>query len=90
MHYTLGTVASYGILKGAANIHGIQLKDTWAWLAHRGYHLLAMPTHGPQDPHPRRLGRRMRSARIDLTPTDDLEDPRHDFRVEAEKAGAPR
>ncbi len=89
VHYTLGTVASYGILKGAANIHGIQLKDTWAWLAHRGYHLLAMPT---TDRKIRILAGWAADAlgRIDLTPTDDLEDPRHDFRVEAEKAGAPR
>jgi NADH dehydrogenase len=82
VHYTLGTVASYGLLHGAANIHGVQLKDVWAWLAHRGYHLLAMPT---TDRKIRILADWVGDAlgRIDLTPTDDLEDPRHDFRAVA-------
>jgi NADH dehydrogenase len=83
VHYSLGTVASYGVLHGAANIHGLLLKDTLAWLVHRGYHLLAMPT----------LDRKVRIlagwaadavGRTDLTPTDDLEDPRHDFRAVAQ------
>ncbi|HEV7624823.1 MAG TPA: FAD-dependent oxidoreductase [Amnibacterium sp.] len=82
VHYTLGTVASYGVLHGAADIHGIQLKDAWAWLAHRGYHLLAMPT---TDRKIRILAGWVADAlgRTDLTPTDDLEDPRHDFREAA-------
>jgi NADH dehydrogenase len=80
IHYSLGTVASYGLFHGAANIFGVQLKELPAWLAHRGYHLLAMPT----------TDRKVRIfagwvadflGKIDLTPTDDLEDPRHDFRV---------
>lgn len=45
-HESVGTVASYGIGKGAALIQGVQLKNVLAWLAHRGYHLLAMPTYG--------------------------------------------
>ncbi|GAA4683653.1 NAD(P)/FAD-dependent oxidoreductase [Frondihabitans cladoniiphilus] len=44
-HESVGTVASYGIGKGAALIKGIHLKNLFAWLAHRGYHLLAMPTY---------------------------------------------
>jgi len=89
VHYSLGTVASYGILHGAANIHGIKLKDTWAWLAHRAYHLLAMPT---TDRKIRILAGWVADAlgRPDLTPTDDLEDPRHDFRVAAQQEGAGR
>ena len=43
-HESLGTVASFGIGKGAANMFGLQLKNLPAWLAHRGYHLSAMPT----------------------------------------------
>ncbi|MBF4577408.1 NAD(P)/FAD-dependent oxidoreductase [Frondihabitans sp. VKM Ac-2883] len=43
-HESVGTVASYGIGKGAALIQGVHLKNLFAWLAHRGYHLLAMPT----------------------------------------------
>jgi NADH:ubiquinone reductase (H+-translocating) len=84
VHYTLGTVAAYGVLHGAANIHGIQLKDAWAWLAHRGYHLFAMPT---TDRKIRILAGWVADAvgRPDLTPLDDLEDPRHDFRAVAGK-----
>ena len=43
-HESVGTVASYGIGKGAAMLKGVQLKNLPAWLAHRGYHLYAMPT----------------------------------------------
>ncbi|NQX34102.1 NAD(P)/FAD-dependent oxidoreductase [Herbiconiux sp. VKM Ac-2851] len=45
-HVSLGTVASYGIGDGAANIKGVRLKGLPAWLAHRSYHLLALPTLG--------------------------------------------
>ena len=77
-HYTLGTVASYGLFHGAANILGVQLKGTPAWLVHRGYHLLAMPT---TDRKVRILAGWVADfvGKPDLTPTDDLEDPRHDF-----------
>ncbi|NQX37058.1 NAD(P)/FAD-dependent oxidoreductase [Herbiconiux sp. VKM Ac-2851] len=43
-HPSLGTVASFGIATGAANIKGVKLRGLPAWLAHRGYHLLALPT----------------------------------------------
>jgi NADH dehydrogenase len=83
-HYNLGAVASYGVLRGAANIHGVLLKDVWAWLVHRGYHLLAMPT---ADRKIRILAGWVGDAlgRTDLTPTDDFHDPRREFR---EAAGA--
>ncbi|RIX27614.1 NAD(P)/FAD-dependent oxidoreductase [Amnibacterium setariae] len=82
VHYSLGTVAEYGLFHGAANIYGVQLKELPAWLAHRGYHLFAMPT----------MDRKVRIfagwvadfvGKPDLTPTDDFEDPTHDFRVAA-------
>ena len=82
VHYSLGTVASYGLFRGAANIFGAELMELPAWLAHRGYHLLAMPT----------TDRKVRIfagwvadflGKVDLTPTDDFEDPTHDFRVAA-------
>ncbi len=82
VHYSLGTVAEYGLFHGAANIYGVQLKELPAWLAHRGYHLMAMPT----------MDRKVRIfagwvadfvGRTDLTPTDDFEDPTHDFRIAA-------
>jgi NADH dehydrogenase len=43
-HKNLGAVAGFGEWKGVAKIMGIQLKGAPAWLAHRGYHGLAMPT----------------------------------------------
>lgn len=44
-HKSLGTIASYGIAKGAANIlHAVLLRNLLAWLAHRGYHGLAVPS----------------------------------------------
>ena len=43
-HRSLGTVAEYGLGRGAANIRGVQLKGLPAWLSHRLYHAAAMPT----------------------------------------------
>jgi NADH dehydrogenase len=46
-HKNLGAVAGFGEWKGVANINlfgRIGLKGGLAWLAHRGYHGLAMPT----------------------------------------------
>ncbi|WP_426998586.1 NAD(P)/FAD-dependent oxidoreductase [Pseudarthrobacter sp. N5] len=43
-HKNLGAVAGFGEWKGVANIMGIKLKGALAWMAHRGYHGLAMPT----------------------------------------------
>jgi NADH dehydrogenase len=43
-HKSLGTVASYGVGVGAAKIGPLRLKGLPAWLAHRAYHGLAVPT----------------------------------------------
>ena len=46
-HKNLGAVAGFGEWKGVANINllgRIGLKGPLAWLAHRGYHGMAMPT----------------------------------------------
>lgn len=43
-HKALGTVAEYGLGKGAANIRGVQLTGLPAWLSHRAYHAAAVPT----------------------------------------------
>jgi NADH dehydrogenase len=43
-HTSLGTVAEYGLGRGAANIRGVQLKGLPAWLSHRLYHAAAVPT----------------------------------------------
>jgi NADH:ubiquinone reductase (H+-translocating) len=88
VHYSLGTVASYGILRGAANIKGVQLTEMWAWLAHRSYHLLAMPTF---DRKVRIFAGWVGDAigRIDLTPTpsgQDVRDPQEEFAEAARTA----
>jgi NADH dehydrogenase len=43
-HPSIGTVASYGVGKGAANIKGVNLTNWPAWFLHRSYHVYAMPT----------------------------------------------
>ena len=43
-HKNLGAVAGFGANKGVAKIMGIKLKGWPAWMAHRGYHGMAMPT----------------------------------------------
>ncbi|MCU1542393.1 MAG: pyridine nucleotide-disulfide oxidoreductase [Microbacteriaceae bacterium] len=43
-HKSLGTVAEYGLGRGAANIRGVQLTGLPAWLSHRAYHAATLPT----------------------------------------------
>ena len=43
-HASLGTIASYGVGDGAALILGVKLKKLPAWLVHRAYHGLLVPT----------------------------------------------
>lgn len=44
-HKSVGVVASLGLYKGVAELFGfLKLKGPLAWLAHRGYHVMAMPT----------------------------------------------
>lgn len=43
-HQNLGAVAGFGAWKGVAKIMGVHLKGAPAWVAHRGYHGMAMPT----------------------------------------------
>ncbi len=43
-HKNLGAVAGFGAHKGVAKVMGIKLKGFPAWMAHRGYHGMAMPT----------------------------------------------
>ncbi|WP_029068348.1 NAD(P)/FAD-dependent oxidoreductase [Jonesia quinghaiensis] len=79
-HKNLGTVASLGLHKGVAILFGrIKLRGFFAWCAHRGYHLYAMPT----------ISRRLRITtgwlsvylmRRELVPLGPLHDPRAEFR----------
>ncbi|WP_431799355.1 NAD(P)/FAD-dependent oxidoreductase [Microbacterium kunmingense] len=44
VHKNLGAVAGLGLYNGAFQSGNIAIKGFFAWLAHRGYHGLAMPT----------------------------------------------
>lgn len=77
-HKNLGAVAGFGHWKGVAKIMGVQLKGAPAWVAHRGYHGLAMPTVERKfrvisDWFVSMLGGR------DLTQLENLQDPRGSF-----------
>ena len=85
-HESLGAVASYGFGKGAAKIKGLKLRGPLAWLAHRAYHGLAMPT----------VSRKVRilagwavglTVPRDLTPLSAREHPREAFERDAASAG---
>lgn len=43
-HRNLGSLASIGLYKGAANPMGINIKGPIAWFLHRSYHVVYMPT----------------------------------------------
>jgi NADH dehydrogenase len=43
-HRYIGSVASLGLYKGVAELHGVQLRGAPAWILHRTYHLAKMPT----------------------------------------------
>lgn len=82
-HKSLGTVAGLGLHKGVAVLFNvIKLRGFLAWLAHRGYHLSAMPT----------LSRRLRITtgwlsvylmRRELVSLGPWHDPRQEFRKAA-------
>ncbi|WP_031468777.1 NAD(P)/FAD-dependent oxidoreductase [Sciscionella sediminilitoris] len=43
-HKNLGSVASLGLHKGVADAMGMKIKGFFAWLFHRAYHVMMMPT----------------------------------------------
>jgi NADH:ubiquinone reductase (H+-translocating) len=43
-HPYAGSVASLGLHKGVAEVYGIRLRGLPAWLLHRAYHLMQVPT----------------------------------------------
>ncbi|GAB4086735.1 NAD(P)/FAD-dependent oxidoreductase [Myceligenerans cantabricum] len=82
-HKNVGVVASLGLYKGVAELFGwLKLRGPLAWLAHRGYHVMAMPTGN-------------RKVRImigwmgqflmgrELVSLGSLHDPRNEFRAAA-------
>jgi NADH dehydrogenase len=44
LHHDLGVVATLGLGQGIFQYRGIVIKGLLAWLMHRGYHVLAVPT----------------------------------------------
>jgi NADH:quinone reductase (non-electrogenic) len=44
LHHSLGTVATLGLGRGIFQYRGIVIKGLPAWLMHRGYHVLAVPS----------------------------------------------
>ncbi|MDF2559212.1 MAG: dehydrogenase [Microbacterium sp.] len=44
VHRSLGVVATLGLGRGIFQWHGIVVKGLLAWVMHRGYHVLAVPT----------------------------------------------
>jgi NADH dehydrogenase len=44
VHHSLGTVATLGLGRGIFQFRGLVIKGFPAWLMHRGYHVLAVPT----------------------------------------------
>jgi hypothetical protein len=66
LHRSLGTVATLGLGHGIFQYKRIVIKGLPAWLIHRGYHVLAVPSGGAEDPCIAGLGARqtpMRSSR---------------------------
>jgi len=47
-HRYAGSVAGLGRFQGAAQIYGVCLRGLPAWLLHRGYHLVQIPSRGRQ------------------------------------------
>ena len=44
VHHSLGTIATLGLGRGIFQYRGIVIKGLPAWLIHRGYHVLAVPS----------------------------------------------
>ena len=44
VHHSLGTIATLGLGRGIFQYRGLVIKGFPAWLMHRGYHVLAIPS----------------------------------------------
>jgi NADH dehydrogenase len=78
-HASAGSVASLGLYRGVAEVYGLRMRGFPAWLTHRTYHLLKLPT----------ANRRLRVVADwtlallfprEVVSLDVLEHPRQDFR----------
>ncbi|MFB9238059.1 NAD(P)/FAD-dependent oxidoreductase [Plantactinospora siamensis] len=81
-HANAGSVASLGLHQGAAEIYGIRMRGLVAWLVHRAYHLMMVPT----------VNRKARVAadwalallfRREIVPLAQVQAPRRDWAVAA-------
>lgn len=79
-HASAGSVASLGLYRGVAEVYGPRMRGFPAWLTHRTYHLLKLPT----------MNRRLRVVsdwtlallfRREVVSLDVLEHPREDFQT---------
>ncbi|MDJ0316919.1 NAD(P)/FAD-dependent oxidoreductase [Arthrobacter antibioticus] len=77
-HKSLGTLASYGVGRGAAVVLGIELKNRPAWLVDRLYHGLAVPTFNRKW-HVFAAWFAGAFAKRDLTALPEVEHPRRAF-----------
>ena len=79
-HASAGSVASLGLYRGVAEVYGLRMRGLPAWMTHRTYHLLKLPT----------MNRRLRVVsdwtlallfRREVISLDVLEHPRQDFQA---------
>ncbi len=86
-HASVGSVASLGLYRGAAEVYGVRMRGFPAWLTHRTYHLLKLPT----------MNRRLRVVsdwtlallfRREIVSLDVLEHPREDFETALRASGS--
>ncbi len=79
-HASAGSVASLGLYRGVAEVCGLRLRGFPAWMTHRTYHLLKLPT----------MNRRLHVVsdwtlallfRREVVSLDVLEHPRQDFQA---------
>ena len=89
VHHSLGTVATLGLGRGIFQYHRLVIRGFPAWLMHRGYHVLAVPT----------WERKIRVLAIwltaalfgrDIVSLASVQHPREAFITDGELASPPR
>jgi len=79
-HASAGSVASLGLYRGVAEVYGLRMRGFPAWMTHRTYHLMRLPT----------MNRRLRVVSDwtlallfprEVVSLDVLEHPRQDFQA---------
>ncbi|MGW3470196.1 NAD(P)/FAD-dependent oxidoreductase [Saccharopolyspora sp. NPDC000995] len=88
-HKYAGSVAGLGLFQGAAEVYGVKLKGLPAWLLHRGYHLVRMPTASHKA---RILGDWLMELPFprQVVALGELHDPRAEFVKAANTRGLPK